>query len=240
MFENKISLRLIPYIKNILYLENIDKRNILEIYDNSDEKYKSKYDKFILEKGINFANTSIKNIKTKNYSEFDLLKKIKNNNLTFEEVTEKLIDYSNTILNIDSDDSYSLVMIGDYIMSYLSKQKKFIPMRGLLLAVNISFMDIKTFTNFIYTIQNYLNSNYNEVYPLIAKNFLINESDEEVDNKLRLRINRSYNFPIRKKVVKNIIEIIKSRYELNNHLLFLENIAITNITTKNIIKNYTL
>ena len=128
-------------------------------------------------------------------------------------------------------------MIGDYIMSYLSEQKNLF--LWVYLAVNISFMDIKTFTNFIYTIQNYLNSNYNEVYPLIAKNFLINESDEEVDNKLRLRINRSYNFP-QEKVVKNIIEIIKSRYELNNHLLFLENIAITNITTINIIKNYTL
>ena len=45
---------------------------------------------------------------------------------------------------------------------------------------------------------------------------------------------------MRKKSIKNIIDVVKSKHDLNTHLLFLENVAVSNITTKNIIKNYTL
>ena len=103
-------------------------------------------------------------------------------------------------------------------------------------------MELKTFTRFIYSIQSDLNKeSINPLFNTIIKELKINDNPDEIlySGRIRKRLNRQYDFPIRKRVIKNLVNDIKQNNTLNKHLLLIEKITLTNISTKAILKNYT-
>jgi len=240
--KNTIILRFIPHIKNILYLERIDKQKVLNIYDSISEKYKGKYDALLLDKLLNIVNTSTKSIKTKNYSNFNIIDKIKNNNLSTSNIADYLINNCNNLLNNNVDNSNIIIILSDYMLNSIRKKKTYDASQGLTFSLLLSFMEIKTFTRFIYSIQSDLHKeSINPLFDTIIKELKINDNPDEVlyGGRIRKRLNRQYDFPIRKRIIKNLVLNIKENYTLNKHLQLIENFTLTNISTKSILKNYT-
>jgi len=240
--KSTVILRLIPHIKNIFYLENIDKRKVLDIYESISDKRKGKYDTLLLDKLITVVNTSTKSIKTKNYTSFDIINKVKNRNVSSTFIADYLINNCNNLLNNNVENSNIIIILSDYILNSIRKKKTYDPFQGLTFSLLLSFMEIKTFTRFIYSIQSDLQKkSINPLFNTISKELQINDNpDEELySGRIRKRLNRDYNFPIRKKIIKNLVLDIKENHTLNKHLLLIEKITLTNINTKDIIKNFT-
>ena len=240
--ESAVILRLIPHIKNIFYLERIDKQKVLNIYDSVSDKHKGKYDTLLLDKLISIVNTSTKSIKTNNYSSFDIIDKIKNNNLSANSITDYLINNCNNLLNNNVDNSNIIIILSDYMLSSIRKKNIYEPSQGLTFSLLLSFMELKTFTRFIYSIQSDLQKeSINPLFDTIIKELKINDNPEEVlyGGRIRKRLNRHYDFPIRKRIIKNLVHDIKQNHTLNKHLQLIEKFTLTNISTKAILKNYT-
>jgi len=240
--KSTVILRLIPHIKNIFYLDRIDKRKVLDIYDSISDKHKGKYDTLLLDKLINVVNTSTKSIKTKNYSSFDIINKVKNRNISSTVIADYLINNCNNLLNNNVENSNIIIILSDYILNSIRKKKTYDPFQGLTFSLLLSFMELKTFTRFIYSIQSDIDKeSINPLFNTISKELKINDNpDEELySGRIRKRMNRQYDFPIRKRIIKNLVLDIKQNHTLNKHLLLIEKLTLTNISTKAIIKNYT-
>ena len=239
-FKNNMLLRIIPQLKNILYLETINKSNVLNIYDSMDNIHKSKYDILLLDKLINLTNSSIRTIKHKEYNNFNIIKRIKNKKITSNELGSYLIDNSNNLLNHQVENSNIIIIMADYVLNSIRKKSESSPTQGLTFSLLLSFMEPKTFNRFVYTVQRDFNTtNTNPLFNTIKEELEIKDIDDtEYSGRMRKRLNRSYDFPIRKRAIKTIIQIVKERHTLNQHLELLEKTATTNINTKHIIKNY--
>ena len=235
-------LRLIPHIKNIFYLDSIDKRKVLDIYETFPDKHRGKYDTLLLEKLISIVNKSTKSIKTKNYTSFDIINQLKNNNISTATITDYLIKNCNNLLNNNIENTNIIIILSDYTLNSIRKKNNYDPFQGLTFSLLLSFMEPKSFTRFIYSIQSDLDKeSINPLFNTISKELKINDNPEEELNsgRIRKRLNRQYDFPIRKKFIKNLVHDIKQYHTLNKHLLLIEKVTLTNISTKDIIKNYT-
>lgn len=240
--KSAVILRLIPHIKNIFYLERIDKRKVLNIYESMSDKHKGKYDTLLLDKLISIVNTSTKSIKTKNYTSFDIINKVKNRNISSSIIADYLINNCNNLLNNNVENSNIIIILSDYILNSIRKKNIYDPFQGLTFSLLLSFMELKTFTRFIYSIQSDLDKKtINPLFNTIREELKINDNpDEELNSgRIRKRVDRQYDFPIRKRIIKNLVLDIKQNNTLNKHLLLIEKITLTNISTKAIIKNYT-
>jgi hypothetical protein len=240
--KNAIILRLIPHIRNIFYLEYINKRKILDIYDSISDTHKGKYDTLLLDKLITIVNITTKSIKTKNYTSFDIINKVKNHNISSKTIADYLINNCNNLLNNNVENSNIIIIFSDYMLNSIRKKKTYDPFQGLTFSLLLSFMEIKTFTRFIYSIQSDLNKeSINPLFNTLIKELKINDNPEEVlyGGKIRKRLDRQYDFPIRKRIIKNLVLDIKKNHTLNKHLLLIEKFTLTNISTKAILRNYT-
>ena len=134
-----------------------------------------------------------------------------------------------------------IIILSDYVLNSIRKKSVSTPTHGLTFSLLLSVMDPKTFNRFVYTIQrDFIKPNTNPLFNTIKEELEIKSIDDnpEYGERMRKRLNRSYDFPIRKRAIKTITRTMKENHTFNKHLELLDKTITNNITTKQIIKNY--